>query len=147
MPGDPALPVSYSWWVPTLGAVLVLAAIAWVVFTLWKRRGPRPAGPINPGRLRSTYGDQIEGVYASFQRGEITLRDLHLKISEIVRDFGSKRAGRNLQVMSRREVEDVMPGTMLSDLLTRCEQPSFSRDPAAEAEQTVGMAREVISRW
>ena len=144
---DPALPVSYAWWVPVLGFLLLAAAIAWVVFVLWRPRTPRPAGPEDAGRLRASFGEQLEGAYGAFRRGEITLRDLHLQVAGIIRSFGSRRVGRDLTALSRREAQAYLPGSGLGELLERCEEPSFARDPAAEAEQTMGLAREVMARW
>ena len=146
---DPVDPVAYAWWVPALGLILLLLAIAWVVYLLRTPRGrTRSATPERSvPQLRSSFGERLESVYAAFQRGEVTLRDLHLQVAEIVREFGSGRVGRDLTAMSRGEVVAFMPGSRLGELLSRCEQPSFSRDPAAEAEHTVGIAREVITRW
>lgn len=146
---DPALPVAYAWWVPTLGLTLLVVAIAWVLYLLRQpRERTRQAAPERSvPQLRVSFGDRLEAAYAAFQRGEISLRDLHLQVAGIVRGFGSSRVGRDLTAMSRGEVVAFMPGSRLGELLARCEQPSFSRDPAAEAEHTVGIAREVITRW
>lgn len=149
--GDPLSPVLYSWWVLTLGIVLVLAAIAWILWVLRRPRQATAAAQMLRDRqapqVRLSYGQKLDALVQRFRSGEINLREFHLKIAELVREFGSARMGRDLSTMSRGEVEAFYPGSNLGPLLARCEQPSFSRDAAGEAQQTALMAREVIQQW
>lgn len=148
--GDPLDPVLYSWWVLALGIVLVLGALAWV---LWVLRRPRTVNYAQMVRdrkapqVRITYGQQLEELFARFQRREIDPREFHLEVAELVRKFGSERMGRDLSTMSRSEVERFAPGTELGPLLARCEEPSFARDPQSIGMQTFQWARQVITQW
>lgn len=145
---EPVDPAPYSWWVPALGALLLIVVALWLIHVLRGRRSQTPQTAYQDvPRLRSGFGDRLDQVHTAFMRGEIDLRELHLQVAEIVRGFGSGRVGRDLTPMSRGEVAAFMPGSVLAELLQRCEQPSFSRDPAAEAEHTIGLAREVITSW
>ncbi|HZK05986.1 MAG TPA: hypothetical protein VFC82_09090 [Actinomycetaceae bacterium] len=146
---DPASPAAYSWWVPALGAVLVLLVIAWLVFVLRRPRAV-PEGKKRDreaGELRAEYGRRLEDYYVQYTAGTLTLRDFHLEVAGLVRGFGTERMGRDLAWMSRGEVVEYFPGSDLGELLARCEQPSFSHDPDAEAAQTFGMAQGVITEW
>lgn len=148
--GEPLDPVLYSWWVPALAGVLILAAIAWV---LWVLRKPRTVNFAQMARdrrapeVRLGYGQKLDALVGRFHRGEIDLRAFHLQIAELVREFGSERMGKDMSTMSRGEVESYYPGSNLGPLLARCEHPSFSRDAAGEAHHTEAMAREVIAQW
>ena len=148
--GEPLDPVLYSWWVLALGILLVLLALAWI---LWVLRRPRSVNYAQLARdrkapeVRLSYGQKLDALVQRFRSGELDLRTFHLKIAELVREFGSARMGRDLSTMSRGEVESFYPGSNLGPLLARCEQPSFSRDSAGEAQQTALMAREVIAQW
>lgn len=148
--GEPLDPVLYSWWVLALGIVLVLGALAWV---LWVLRRPRtvPLAQMMRDRqapkVRLSYGQKLEALYRRFVERSIDVREFHLQTAVLVREFGSERVGRDLSTLSRGEVEAFYPGTELGPLLARCEQPSFSRDASGQAQQTFNWAREVIAQW
>lgn len=145
---EPRDPLPYDLWVPILGFVLVGLALAWLVYMLWKpgdRRQRRRDQ--NAPQVRATYGQRLDGLLASFQQGQLDLRQYHLEVGKLIRDFGSARQGRDLTTMSRSEIAGLLPGSKLGELLGRIEQPSFDRDPNAMAQQTHAMAREVIVEW
>lgn len=143
-------PVLYSWWVPTLGLVLLVAAGVWLWLVLRKPK-QRPLNPVQTAaqaeRSRNTAMGRIDEEYRRFEAGEIDLRTFHLRVAAIVREFGSQRMGRDLTSMSRGEVEKAYPRGGVGVLLRRCEQPSFSRDSKAEARATMNQVSEVIAKW
>lgn len=144
---DVVSPQLYSWWVPVLGVVLLVAAGALLWWAL-RRRPPHMAQSAGQATAtRATYLQQFEAEYGRFERGEIDLRAFHLRVAALVREFGSQRMSRDLTSMSRAEVEAAYPRVGLAVLLRRCEQPSFARDSRAEARATMDQVREVVSKW
>ncbi|NLI18099.1 MAG: hypothetical protein GX427_04705 [Actinomycetales bacterium] len=136
-------PFPYAWWVLALGVALVVAALAWVAYVLL-RRAP---GDGSPEARDVSWGSRVDLLHDRFRRGEIDLRVLHLELARLIREAGSERVGRDITWMSRAEVAETFPRTGLGPLLARYEDPSFSRDPRAEAETTIRMTREVLARW
>lgn len=142
-------PVLYSWWVPTLGGLAIVLAglLLWCVL-----RKPKPSTkPVQTeaeaAKSRSTALGRVQEQYERFEKGEIDLREFHLKVAAIVREFGSQRMGRDMTAMTRAEVEESYPRGGVGVLLRRCEQPSFSRDSKAEARTTMDKVAEVIGKW
>ncbi len=136
-------PVLYAWWVLVLGVLLVGAAIAWLVWMFLRRP---PAAPAGPPPVTASWDRRVDALYARFRAGELDLRELHLALARLVREYGSERTGRDLTWMSRAEVAETFPRTGLGPLLARYEQPSFSRDSRVEAETSIRMTREVMAR-
>ncbi|MGM0386091.1 MAG: hypothetical protein ACQERF_08950 [Actinomycetota bacterium] len=147
MPGiEP--PVTYAWWVPALGTLLLVLALAWLI---WLLHRARPAGPDREGPrtrpARRDWGGAVAELHGRFLRGELDLRGMHLALAGLMREFGSDRSGRDVRSMTRAEVAEELPRSGLGDLLARYEQPSFARDPFVEAQESVDRTLEVISRW
>lgn len=143
MPGiEP--PVTYAWWVPALGAVLLVTAVA---LLLWLASRARTVGPDRErtARGRTDWQGAVETLHARFLAGELDLRGLHLALAHLVRGFGTERTGTDLTSMTRGEVAEGFPAA--GELLARFEQPSFARDPRTEARESVDRTLEVISRW
>lgn len=147
---DAVPPVLYSWWVPALGALLLVLAALWVWFALRKRTGESPRRMQTEAQAadtRVTFLARFETEYNRFLNDEIDLRDFHLRVANLTREFGTARMGRNILSMSRAEVEEAFPRMGIGVLLRRCEQPSFSRDSRAEAHTTMTKVHEVVERW
>ena len=143
MPGiEP--PVTYAWWVPALGAVLLVTAVA---LLLWLASRARTVGPDRErtARGRTDWWGAVETLHARFLAGELDLRGLHLALAHLVRGSGTERTGTDLTSMTRGEVAEGFPAA--GELLARFEQPSFARDPRTEARESVDRTLEVISRW
>lgn len=143
MPGiEP--PVTYAWWVPALGAVLLVTAVA---LLLWLASRARTVGPDRErtARGRTDWWGAVETLHARFLAGELDLRGLHLALAHLVRGFGTERTGTDLTSMTRGEVAEGFPAA--GELLARFEQPSFARDPRTEARESVDRTLEVISGW
>ncbi|MDD9205815.1 hypothetical protein PU560_04950, partial [Georgenia sp. 10Sc9-8] len=64
MPADELVPPeAYSWWVPTVGALLLLAVAVWYAWVLWRtRRGGhgQPEQVPVPGTVRQHYEQEVE---------------------------------------------------------------------------------------
>lgn len=146
MPGTEP-PVTYAWWVPALGALLLVLALAWLLWLLHRARPARPDRQDPRGAVRRDWSGAVAELHGRFLRGELDLRALHLALAGLMREFGSDHTGRDLRPMTRAEIAEELPRSGLGDLLGRYEQPSFARDPQVEAQESVDRTLEVISRW
>lgn len=149
MPADDLLaPVAYSWWIPALGGALLVLVACWyalVLLTTRRRRSRR--GRQMPARQRRTYTDDVIDLYASYQRDDIDLRELHLALARTMRNFASERLARDVRPWTAQEVAEHDPTARVGDLLEVWEEPSFARRSDAEAIRARDGALEVMQRW
>lgn len=141
-------PEAYSWWVPVLGAGLLLLVAAWLAFVLLSTRRRDPAEqPAMAEDTRGRYETAVDGVFADYRSGELDLRALHLRLARLMRDFASERIGRDVRPWTRSEIAAHDPTARVGDLLAVWEEPSFARRSDAEAQAAADRAREVIRQW
>lgn len=147
MSGGEALrdPVAYPNWMWIAGALIVLAALAWVAFWIVRYLrgvlGPPPElVTLSEAERRRYLGlvDQIEGRHRS---GELDLRGLHLALAGLMRALGTVRTGRDLEVATVAEIEELVPSwPELGRILRECEQTSFGTVPPPEAREAAELA-------
>lgn len=154
-------PMTYSWWVPTLGVALMLLAIAWVVIALvLTRRRPATTLPPPPPLLVARPGDpfaaarpvylaRVDALERRFVAGELDARALHLELSAVVRDFATVRQGLDARVLTLSELRRLTGTRRLAALIETYYRPSFAQDGhvGASPERAVTGARRVISQW
>lgn len=154
-------PVTYSWWVPTIGVALMLLAIAWVVIAvLLTRRRPATTLPPPPPQLAARPGDpfaaarpvylaRVDALERRFAAGELDARALHLELSAVVRDFATVRQGLDARVLTLSELRRLTGTRRLAALIETYYRPAFAQDGPAGAspERAVTGARRVISQW
>ena len=146
---DPVPPAAYSTWVWIVGLAL-LAAIA--VWYWWVRRStrPRPAPDLPDSHwvsLRETTLGKVEAAEAQYRNGNASLRELHLELNTILREFATERLGRDAMWMTAGELAEFEGTDRVSHLLADYEEPAFSYDTDAQAMAATARAREVISTW
>ncbi|WP_127130018.1 hypothetical protein [Georgenia sp. SYP-B2076] len=145
-------PEAYSWWVPALGALLLVAVAAWFVLV---HRRTDPGRMARPGRaparmtpgLRQRYTAEVEEHHARFRAGVYDLRALHLELARTMREFASERVGTDVRAWTRGDVAGFDPTRRVGHLLARWEEPSFAPDSDAEAAASTERAKEVIATW
>lgn len=150
MSGAEALlpPEAYSWWVPVLGAaLLVLVGLWFTLVLLGTRRRDPDRRPSTSRDSRGRYESAVEEAVADYRGGELDLRGLHLRLARLMRDFASERLGRDVRSWTRSEIAAHDPTSRIGDLLAVWEEPSFARRSDAEAESAAHRAREVIRQW
>ncbi|KAE8762749.1 hypothetical protein [Georgenia thermotolerans] len=141
-------PEAYAWWVPALGAALLLLAGAWALLVRGLTRPPRPVPPPPPGPgLRPRYVAEVDRLYAGYRAGALDLRGLHLALARTMREFASERLGTDVRSWTRAEVAGHDPTRRVGHLLARWEEPSFAPDSDAEAGAAAAAAREVVATW
>lgn len=141
-------PEAYSWWVPVLGATLLVLVALWLTIVLLSTRRRDPAQqPVMRGDARGRYEGAVEDAVADYRRGDLDLRALHLRLARLMRDFASERIGRDVRPWTRGQIAAHDPTARIGDLLAVWEEPSFARRSDAEAEAAAQRAREVIRQW
>ena len=141
-------PEAYGWWVPVLGAGLLLLTVAWALLVRHLTRAPRPVPPAPPGPgLRHRYATEVDRLYAGYRAGALDLRALHLALARTMREFASERLGTDVRSWTRAEVAGHDPTRRVGHLLARWEEPSFAPDSDAEAGAAAAAAREVVATW
>ncbi len=148
-------PESYAWWVPTIGAVLLVLVAAWYVFVhIWtnpervaarrrKRYQPQPMAPT----LRQRYAAEVDDHHRRYADGEIDLRVLHLELSATMRKFASERIGTDVTSWTRGDIAGYDPTRRVGGVLAVYEEPSFAERSEAEVLVSVTNAKEVIAEW
>lgn len=152
-------PQAFSPWWAIVGVLLIALVAAWliVVLVLTRHRPPAPqaADPsfaLSPGAdpfrdLRTTYLAQVDEASRAFHAGEIDVRELHLRLSTIVRGFAGRRRGVDTTVMTLTEIESLTGAGSLASLIAYYYQPAFSEATTATGVESVEGARTVITTW
>lgn len=149
--GELLAPEAYAWWVPALGAALLLLVGAWhlLVHRLTDpARAVRPRAAGRPvGELRARYAAEVDEHHTRYRAGELDLRALHLRLARTMREFASERLGTDVRAWTRGEVAGYDPTRRVGHLLAVWEEPSFARRSDAEAAEAARRAKEVIATW
>lgn len=162
MPLDDLVPpMDASIWWTVVGVALIAAIAGWFVFVFvhTRHRPTEAALPPTPPpsayaaggdpfvEMRLRYLAQVDEADRAFHADEIDVRELHLRLSTIVREFAGLRRGVNTSVMTLTDIEHLTGAGRLANLIATYYQPAFSRATAESGEQSVEGARTVISSW
>ncbi|MEE6271872.1 hypothetical protein V2J56_00750 [Georgenia sp. MJ206] len=141
-------PEAYTWWVPALGALLLLAVAGWYTWVLLSTRRERAAKtPDMDAAGRARYERVVAETVERYRHDELDLRGLHLELARTMRAFASERIGRDVSSWTRADVASYDPTRQIGDLLAVWEEPSFARRSDAEAAAAADQARAVINQW
>ena len=162
MPTDDIVaPMDFSVWWTITGIALTVAVAAWLVFVFVHTRHRPTEGVLPPAPPPSAYaagGDpfvdlrlrylaQVDEADRAFTAHEIDVRELHLRLSAIVREFAGLRRGVDTTVMTLTDIEHLAGAGRLANLIAGYYQPAFSKDSPDSGAQSVDGARTVISSW
>lgn len=162
MPIDDVIdPVAFSDWWAWAAVLLILVVTVWLVvlFVVTRRRSdedrvldsPPPAtyaaGSDPFVDMRVLYLGKVDEVERAFHAQEIDVRELHLRLSAIVREFAAKRRGVDTSVMTLTELEHLTGAGRLANLIARYYQPAFARTTEETGIEGLDGARTVISSW
>ncbi len=146
---DPVPPAAYSVWVWVVGLALLAGIIAWY---WWVRRftRPRPAPDLPDSHwasLREGSLSRVDLAEQQYRNGHVQLRELHLELNTILREFATERLGQDAMWMTAAEIARLEGTDRIAHLLSRFEEPAFSFDSDAQAMDATARTREVISTW
>lgn len=146
---DPVPPAAYSTWVWVVGLALIVGIIAWY---WWVRRStrPRPAPDLPDSHwvsLREETLGKVAHAEEQYRNGHVGLRELHLELNTILREFATERLGQDAMWMTAAEIGRFDGTERVAELLAQFEEPAFSYDSDSQAMAATSGAREVISTW
>ena len=148
---EPVPPAAYSTWVWIVGLVLLALIGAWYWFVFYHTR-KRPAEDAG-GRgdryasLRTSSLAEVDAAETRYREGESDLRNLHLDLNHILREFAGGRLRMDASSLTVNELAQLEGTDRLTDLLTDYQEPAFAADSDAQALGATRSARAVISQW
>ena len=153
----PLQPMAQFSWTWTALGVLCLAAGVVLIFC-WIRRGEKPyrteLGRLSEVQTRYLLAlDRLESEWR--QTGEKDKREIHLRISGLVRDFVFESTGVETMHQTLSEIRRIDPERLggsanlvrLEDVVRRCYGPEFAPRSRMETLVTFTKTRRMISRW
>ncbi|MEH0108969.1 hypothetical protein V6N00_04460 [Tersicoccus sp. MR15.9] len=134
----------------------ILAAVAgWYVWALASTRRSRakwqPAGAQGLPGLQQEYLARIDAVADAAERGELTARQAHQRLSRLVRAFAHQASGVSLHTMTLADLRNEpagRPGVAgVADAVAVLYPAEFGVPEVADARRAVDAAREVVRSW
>lgn len=150
LPAEAQPPVQYSWWVWTLGIVLLVLVGLWYWFLIRRTRPKAPhstRGRDDYASVRAEHIALVDAAYGRYQSRESDLRALHLDLNQVIRDFATARTGIDTSSLTVSEFARIEHGSPLQVLLEDYSEPAFAATSDAEAAAAADQAREVIRTW
>ena len=146
-------PMLYSAIWPILGTAAVLLVIAWfVLIPLLSRLFGRPPKPrtekpkplVRRGRDGTLAA--IDDVQREALAGEITVREAHLRLSELVRSFASEDRLLDARTMTLTELR-TNNLTTVADAVAQFYPIAFQEEELTELGSAPDVAREAVNAW
>ncbi len=146
-------PMLYSALWPILGAAAVLLVIAWfVLIPLISRLFGRPRTPrtekpkplVRRGRDGTLAA--IDDVQREALAGEITVREAHLRLSELVRSFASEDRVLDARTMTLTELR-ANNLTTVADAVAQFYPIAFQEEELTELGSAPDIARQAVIAW
>lgn len=141
---DPALrdALPYSNWVWLLGAVLIVAAVGWVVslaFAYKHSTANRTQTIIELRELqRRRYHSKIVEVEEEWAQGQMDVRDAHFALASLIRAAATEKTRVNVESLTALEAAEQFPEWQaLSESLLWCEDQTFPARELPQAEERV----------
>ncbi len=146
-------PMLYSWFWPVLGVVAILLVAAWFLLVPLLSRlftrvrpvqafaRPRPAARGYAGTLA-----EIDEVERAALADEISIREAHLRLSELVRSFASEGKAYDARTMTLTELRD-HGMTIVAEAVAQFYPIAFQEDELTELGTAPQVAREAVRAW
>src|SRR5690625_3436905 len=97
--------------------------------------------------LRTSSLKEVDAAETRYREGEADLRNLHLDLNHILREFASGRLRMDASSLTVGELATLEGTDRLTDLLADYQEPAFAADSDAQALAATQHARAVISQW
>lgn len=150
---DIVAPMLYFWLWPVLGAVAVLLIVAWFVLVpllsrLLTRKRP-PAVVTRPRPAARGYAGtmaEIDEVERAALADEISVREAHLRLSELVRSYASEGRMYDARTMTLTELRD--NGMLIvAQAVAQFYPIAFQEEELTELGPAPQIAREAVRAW
>jgi hypothetical protein len=146
-------PMLYNAIWPILGAAAVLLVIAWFVLIpllsrLFTRTRTKPVVE-RPRPVARGYGgtlSAIDEVERAALADEITIREAHLRLSELVRSFASEGRMVDARTMTLTELRD-HGMVVIADAVAQFYPIAFQEEELTELGAAPEIAREAVRAW
>lgn len=146
-------PVGYADRWLWIAAGLAVALVVYYLLAWWFTRAPRPAALARPGvplpDVREQHLARIDQVDARVRAGEITAREGHQQLSEVVRDYVAAVTTLPARTMALADFRDRAP-VALVEVLELVYPPEFAPEDAVARdlfETAVTRARGLVATW
>ena len=149
-------PVGYPAWMWIVPVVLLLVVAAWFVWMHWwlRRKAAAPEQRDQRGpegdeleRLRASFLAQLEELSVAHAAGELDLREVHLRINHLLRDFATARGTVNARPLTARELALMRTTQPLANALEEAQEPAFAPATSKGADAALATAAEVVRTW
>lgn len=149
---NPPMQYSLIWLI--IGTVIVVAIGVWYGYVLRATRR-RPITGLDDldllagkdiENLKAKYLSMIDFSYTRYQRGEISVRELHHSLSMIVREFASKAGHFPATNLTLSELK-FSSYPELATLIERYYPSEFDAIEHGDVQISVGAAKGLINRW
>ena len=138
---------------PILGALAILLVVAWFILVpllsrLFSRRKPKKVveRPRPAARGRAGSLSAIDVVEREALAGSITIREAHLRLSEIVRSFASENRPVDARTMTLTELRE-HDMTIVADAVAQFYPIAFQEEELTELGPAPQIAREAVHSW
>ena len=146
-------PMLYFWLWPVLGVVAVLLIVAWFVLVPLLSRvftRPRPVKVVERPRpaARGYAGTMsaIDEVERAALAEEISIREAHLQLSELVRSYASEGRVYDARTMTLTELRD-HGMTIVAEAVAQFYPIAFQEEELTELGAAPQIAREAVRAW
>ncbi|GGC84328.1 hypothetical protein GCM10011512_08930 [Tersicoccus solisilvae] len=155
-----------------IGLGLLAAVAAWYIWALASTRRSRKKwqvpGPEGLPGLQRDYLARIDAVAVAADRGELTARQAHQRLSRLVRVFAHQASGVSAHTMTLADLRELSGNSLsgstttgapvsgasgasgvadVADAVAVLYPAEFGVPEAADARRAVDAAREVVSAW
>ncbi len=152
-PAEILPPMQYSLYWLAIGVAILVAIVLWFLLVpRLARRRPKPpvvvAPPIPAPRPspRAAWLARIGSIEKEVAAGELTVRQAHLRLSALLREFATTKTGIDASAMTLRELR----AAGLDELASAVAQYypiAFQAREATQLGRAAQLAREVVSSW
>lgn len=150
-------PLGYDWWWWLVLPLFIALLVLWVLLSKrfagmrgWRRRAP---GALNlpkvlppPVDVRRQALLRIGMVEHRVSNGELTPRDAHIELSEILRELAFYTTRFDARTMTLTELRRAGL-TRLADTIATFYPVAFAPHEAVEAQPAIDAARAAVSQW
>jgi len=136
-------------------ALIALPVIILIILKMIRyERPPRKPKPVKPApvihyepqQLKSIYLGMISEVETRYTNNLIDLRQAHIDLSRIVREYCAKASHVNTDKLTLREIARLGKPSLF-DTIKEFYQPEFAYDSDKDIKMSFWSAREVIRTW